>query len=67
MTVLIEGYDKETLEGKIESEGLDYFFQGYVSPEKVIDGALCDAVKNYLDARCKIIYLLNEHGIDVYE
>jgi hypothetical protein len=67
MVELIKGYDSESLEGKIENEGLDYFFQGYISLENILDDALLDAVKDYLDARSEIIYILNKHGISVDE
>lgn len=65
MTELIKGYDKENLEGKIENEGLDYFFNGYISYENIVDAELREAVWSYLEAREQIVYVLEKHGVEV--
>lgn len=67
MNELIKGYDKEIIEGKIENEGLDYFFNGYISFENIIDAELREAVWSYLEAREQIMYVLEKHGIEVNE
>ncbi len=67
MNELIKGYDKEIIEGKIENEGLDYFFNGYISFENIIDAELREAVWSYLEAREQIVYVLEKHGIEVNE
>jgi len=64
MSELIKGFDAETLEGKIENEGLDYFFTGYIGFEKIIDPELREAVYSYLQAREQIVYVLEKHGIN---
>ena len=65
MTELVKGYSNEDLEGMIENEGLDYFFNGYVSFEKIVDADLSDAVGAYIESRQRIIRILDEHGIEV--
>lgn len=65
MTELIKGFDAETLEGKIENEGLDYFFNGYIGFENIIDPELREAVWSYLEARESIVYVLSKHGVEV--
>jgi hypothetical protein len=67
MNELIKGYDKENLEGMIENEGLDYFFNGYISFENIIDPELREAVFSYKQAREEIIYVLSKNGIEVDE
>jgi len=67
MTELIKGYDLANLEGKIENEGLDYFFNGYISFEKIIDPELREAVWLYNKAREEIICVLEKNGIEVNE
>lgn len=64
MSELIEGFDAETLEGMIENEGLDYFFNGYISVEDITNEELREAVMTYLDARGMIIHTLEKHGIN---
>lgn len=64
MSELIEGFDTETLEGMIENEGLDYFFNGYISVEDITNEELREAVMTYLDARTMIIHTLEKHGIN---
>lgn len=65
MNELIKGYDKEIIEGKIENEGLDYFFNGYIGYESIVDAELREAVWSYLEAREQIVYVLEKHGIEV--
>lgn len=67
MNELIKGYDKEIIEGKIENEGLDYFFNGYIDYESIVDAELREAVWSYLEAREQIVYVLEKHGIEVNE
>lgn len=64
MSELIEGFDTETLEGMIENEGLDYFFNGYISVEDITNEELREVVMAYLDARAMIIHTLEKHGIN---
>ncbi len=65
MTELVKGYDNENLEGKIENEGLDYFFNGYISFENIIYPELREAVWEYRKAREQILYVLEKNGIEV--
>lgn len=65
MTELVKGYSNEDLEGMIENEGLDYFFNGYLSFEKIVDADLSDAVRAYIESRQRIVRILDEHGIEV--
>lgn len=65
MTELVKGYTIENLEGKIENEGLDYFFNGYISVENIVDKELQKAVFDYHAARDLIIYILEKHGVEV--
>lgn len=65
MTELVKGYSNEDLEGMIENEGLDYFFNGYLSFEKIVDTDLRDAVGAYIESRQRIIRILDEHRIEV--
>lgn len=67
MNELIEGYNTETIESKIENEGLDYFLSSYVDADKIIDDELREAVYSYLDARGLIIHIFEKHGIDIYD
>ncbi len=65
MIELVKGYDNENLEGMIENEGLDYFFNGYISFENIIDPELREAVCQYREAREEILYVLEKNGIEV--
>ena len=64
MSELINGFDAETLEGKIEDEGLDYFFNGYIDIGNITNEELREAVMTYLDARAMIVHTLEKHGIN---
>lgn len=62
---VIEGFDDEQTQYKIEDEGFDYFFSYYVNSDKINDKELREAVKKYAAARAAIISRLNTLGIDV--
>ena len=65
MTELVKGFTLEELEYKIESEGIEYFFLSYISPENVKDKELKIAVEKFKDSFSDIISILQEHGLDV--
>lgn len=61
----IEGMDDETFAHRLfESEGFDYFFDGYISVESIKDPLLRKYVKEYLEARNVIIGYLADNGIE---
>lgn len=61
----IEDMDDETFAYKLfESEGFDYFFDGYISVESIKDPLLRKYVKEYLEARNVIIGYLADNGIE---
>lgn len=47
----------------IENEGLEYFFLDYLSPSKILDSQLRDAVNQFTDARLDIQDILRESGV----
>ncbi|MFZ1301659.1 MAG: hypothetical protein WAQ27_03765 [Candidatus Microsaccharimonas sp.] len=61
----IEGYDIENLSSMIESEGLDYFFQGYISVDRITNPLLRRKVKDYLEAREDLVDFLKSRGVEI--
>lgn len=64
MSDLIKGFTHESLQHKIEYEGFDYFFTSYISYDDILDADLREALIEFLDAREKLIAILEDNGID---
>lgn len=62
---LIEGMNKASIYYKIfESEGLEYFFTGYINIEKVSDPYLRKYVQEFIEARDNLLDVLDELGVN---
>lgn len=64
--VIIKDFESaEDLAGKIENEGLDYFFMEYLSPESIEDPHLRASVEFWQHQRTLAIARLRELGVEV--
>lgn len=60
---LVKGFTNSELGGKIDNEGLDYFFRGYLSPDSILDPDLRAAVDRFNAAMDDIEAILDEAGV----
>lgn len=63
--MIIQDFEDADVTGKIEWEGLDYFFMDYISPDKILDDKLRVSVMNWVNQRNDAIDRLRELGVDV--